>query len=266
MLNKATIDLFERQGFANGGVLLEADRVDELCSELDRVIDQREDGNVPQPVLLRNLSPDPEQPIWQIVNIWEASEPYRKLIQESMLVEAMLQLTGAETLRVWHDQVQYKPAEKGGRLDWHQDAPLWPILKPMTQVTAWVALDDVDESNGCMHMVPGSAGWGDQIETVRRLNEMGEFPETFNGHPVVAVPCPVERGHVHFHHALTWHASGANTSARPRRAIAIHFMTEETRYVASGKHVMQQFVEVDDGAVLEGEHFPQVWHPLPLDP
>lgn len=39
---------------------------------------------------------------------------------------------------------------------WHQDAPYWPIVAPMTEVTAWVALDDADEDNGCMSMVPGS--------------------------------------------------------------------------------------------------------------
>jgi hypothetical protein len=36
-------------------------------------------------------------------------------------------------------------------------------------------------------------------------------------------------------------------------------MTEETRYVASGDHLMKRFVEVADGEVLQGAHFPLVW-------
>ncbi len=36
-------------------------------------------------------------------------------------------------------------------------------------------------------------------------------------------------------------------------------MTGETRYVASGEHVMKQYVEVGDGEQLRGEYFPQVY-------
>jgi phytanoyl-CoA hydroxylase len=71
--------------------------------------------------------------------------------------------------------------------------------------------------------------------------------------------CPVRKGEVHYHHALAWHGSPANTSGRHRRAIALHYMTEETRYVASGDHLMKRFVEVADGEVLQGAHFPLVW-------
>jgi ectoine hydroxylase-related dioxygenase (phytanoyl-CoA dioxygenase family) len=85
------------------------------------------------------------------------------------------------------------------------------------------------------------------------------MPDEFQGHPVEVRLCPVRKGEVHFHHALTWHGSHANTSARPRRAIAIHFMLQNTRYVASGEHVMKPFVEVEDGEILKGEHFPLVY-------
>jgi len=64
---------------------------------------------------------------------------------------------------------------------------------------------------------------------------------------------------VHFHHGLTWHGSQANRSARPRRAIALHYMTEKTCFVAAGAHVMKQFAHVADGSKLEGDHFPLVW-------
>ena len=109
--------------------------------------------------------------MWQIVNIWEASEPFFKLIHNPTIVEEMAQLTQAKVLRIWHDQIQYKPAQTGGVNMWHQDAPLWPILAPMTEVTAWVALDDVDEENGCMSMVPGSHLWGDHMSDLAKLKE-----------------------------------------------------------------------------------------------
>ncbi|HXV99352.1 MAG TPA: phytanoyl-CoA dioxygenase family protein, partial [Anaerolineae bacterium] len=174
-------------------------------------------------------------------------------------VEGVAQLTSATGLRIWHDQVQYKPPEIGGVNMWHQDAPYWPIIAPMTEVTAWVALDDADESNGCMSMVPGSHLWGNNIDFLHTLENYEAMPDSYQGHTINVVRCPVKKGEVHFHHALTWHGSHANTSGRPRRAIALHYMTQDTRYVASGKHVMKQFVEVADGALMHGEHFPLVY-------
>ena len=171
----------------------------------------------------------------------------------------MAQLTRAEELRIWHDQIQYKPAEVGGTTGWHQDAPLWPIIRPMTEVSAWVALDDVDADNGCMSMVPGSHLWGNQMPFIRSLENYNAMPPAFEDHPIAVVLRPVKKGEVHYHHALTWHGSHNNTSSRPRRAIAIHYMTHETRYEASGEHAMKPYVEVADGEILRGAHFPTVW-------
>jgi ectoine hydroxylase-related dioxygenase (phytanoyl-CoA dioxygenase family) len=142
---------------------------------------------------------------------------------------------------------------------WHQDAPYWPTLMPMTEVSAWVALDDVDEENGCMSMVPGSHLWGNKIDFLHTLKSFGDMPGEFEGRPIEVRTCPVRKGEVHYHHALTWHGSHANTSIRPRRAIAIHFMTDETRFVASGEHPMKPFMHMADGELVQGDHFPVVW-------
>jgi ectoine hydroxylase-related dioxygenase (phytanoyl-CoA dioxygenase family) len=227
---------------------------------LARVIRDQHRSDVPQPLLCRNLSPDPERPVWQVVNIWRASDAFRELVHHRQIVEEIAQLSGAAELRLWHDQIQYKPAGTGGVNMWHQDSPYWPILEPKTsQLTAWVALDDVDESNGCMSMVPGSHLWGNQIEFLHTLKRFEDMPNEFRGNPVEPRRCPVRCGEVHFHHGLTWHGSHANTSGRPRRAIALHYMTQETRHNASGDHVMKPFVEVGDGQSIEGDAFPLVY-------
>ena len=259
MLLEERVAAFHRDGYVIGGQALDEQEVEVLRTELARVIEEDGKDGVKQPVSLRNLSRDDDHPVWQIVNIWEASKPFEALISRTKLVEEIAQLTGASTLKVWHDQIQYKPAEKGGVNAWHQDAPLWPIILPMTEVSAWVALDDVDAENGCMSMVPGSHEWGNQMGFIRSFESYEAVPEEFEGKPVKVVRRPVKKGEVHYHHALTWHGSHANTSKRPRRAIAIHYMTDETRYVASGEHLMKPFVGVEDGELMSGEHFPVVW-------
>ena len=110
-----------------------------------------------------------------------------------------------------------------------------------------------------MSMVAGTYHWGDQIDFLRTIQGFDRMPSTFQNHDLQVELCPVPAGHVHYHHGLTWHGSHTNTSVRPRRAIAIHYMTGETRYDSSGNHTMKPFVEVANGEVLTGEYFPLVW-------
>lgn len=259
MLTDAQVDKFKSDGFIRGGRVVDDDHLEQLRSELARVIRDNGKADIRQPVRLTNLSGDDAAPVWQICNIYEASDAFCRLIDLPIITEEVAQLTAAEELRVWHDQIQYKPAEKGGVNMWHQDGPLWRILEPKSQVSAWIALDDVDEANGCMSMVPGSHRWGNQIEYLLKLKSFESLAHDHQGRPVEPQLCPVAKGCVQYHDAFTWHASHANNSARHRRAIAIHYMTGQTRYNASGDHLMKKFVSVPDGEKLEGDRFPLVW-------
>src|SRR5947209_743583 len=117
MLSSAQVEQFHRDGFLKSGKVLTDEAVDELREEMARVICDRDKGGK-QPVLCHNFSRE-ETPVWQIVNIWEASEPFHALISNPIVVAEVGQLTGAETLRMWHDQIQYKPAAAGGGNMWH---------------------------------------------------------------------------------------------------------------------------------------------------
>ena len=64
---------------------------------------------------------------------------YEEVPHDSMRRTIAKRLTSAKALRIWHDQIQYKPAANGGVNMWHQDAPLWPIIAPMTEVTVGTA-------------------------------------------------------------------------------------------------------------------------------
>ena len=287
MLSQDYVARFQRDGFLNAGRVADDRTLAELTAELDRIIAIGPGGFLegqPKPVLFRDLLSKgydntggegkpavSATPVWQIVNIWEASEAFRRLLHHPVIVDAIHQLTGFADLQVWHDQVQYKPANNGGSTTWHQDAPLWPSIEPMTPVSAWLPMDDADEANGCMWMVPGSHMWGNQMPYIGTLNGIktlpafkeigGDFqvPAESAIREVRAVACPVWRGEVHFHHSLTWHGSPENHSSRPRRAIAIHYMTSEARYTGR-QHPMQPFIQVGIGEAMlgAGPHFPVV--------
>jgi len=101
--------------------------------------------------------------------------------------------------------------------------------------------------------------WGNHIDFLNALPYYDAMPAEYQGHQVKVIRRPVKKGEVHYHHALTWHGSHANTSGRPRRAIALHYMTQETHFVSSGQHVMKEFVTVRDGEPMQGKHFPLVY-------
>src|SRR5687767_6234891 len=127
MLTDSQVAEFKANGFLNGGHVIGDAEVETLRDELTRVI-EHQDTLERKPVRIVNLSGHDQSPVWQIVNIWEASDAYRKLMCNRKIVEEIAQLTGASQLRIWHDQIQYKPAQIGGVNMWHQDAPLWPII------------------------------------------------------------------------------------------------------------------------------------------
>jgi ectoine hydroxylase-related dioxygenase (phytanoyl-CoA dioxygenase family) len=261
---------FQKKGFALGGRVLSDEQCDELCAVVENLVENRE--SLPEdkrPVSISSMG-GMENPVWQIVDIFMASEAFRNLVHHPEITKDVADLADAKELRLWHDQIQYKPAHRGGRNFWHQDWPYWGILDRPSQVTAWVALDDADEDNGCMSMVEGSHHWGDQIELLHSWRdgdeEKGIDPAIFFDIPkqcelgeVKQAICKVPKGHVHFHHGLTWHGSHPNTSGRPRRAIALHYMTEQTHYVEEKEHLMKAYVSVKNGEKLSGEAFPLVF-------
>jgi ectoine hydroxylase-related dioxygenase (phytanoyl-CoA dioxygenase family) len=260
MLTQQQVQEFDDKGYLLGSVVLNQQQVQELRDELTRVI-QDNSGVGPQPVLKHNMGGNSTNPVMQIVNIWHSSDAFRALLSNQVLVEEVAQLTRAKQLRVWHDQIQFKPAGIGGPTMWHQDSPLWaPVTPQDEQVTAWLAIDDVDPENGCMSMVPGSHKWGQAMHTFRGMTDFNGLPKTYEGHEVKPEVRPVKAGQVHYHHGLAWHGSPSNLSNRPRRAIAIHFMTDRTVYRGpEARHVMSVFITAKQGEQITGLHFPLVY-------
>ncbi|MBI3971074.1 MAG: phytanoyl-CoA dioxygenase family protein [Chloroflexi bacterium] len=262
MLTPEQVRAYHDQGFvAMTEPLLTGAEVERLRQALDEVIRGESPG---RPVLLRNLAGGDlhsDAVVIQIVNIWQAHAAFAEHVSRPDLVELVAQLCPTDTLRVWHDQIQYKPPTVGTATRWHQDFPAWPVLTPPDQCTAWVALDDVTVANGCLRFVPGSHRWGAH----QGLGTNDDFSPRYD--PAQLPPdarvrvslVEVPRGGISFHHAMTWHGSAPNPTPAHRRAIAVHYMPGHTRYVAAGRHVMSPYITVGNGDVIAGDAFPVVW-------
>ena len=258
MLTPEQVAKFKTDGFLNfGPVLTEAQRSD-LKQALDRVLEGKSDA---APELNRNLAGGNDVVI-QIVNIWQAEPAFRRHLYNPAIVGMVSQLMGCDTVRVWHDQIQIKPARVGGPTVWHQDHPYWPVIHPPDLVSAWVAIEDAVQENGCMSMVRHSQSWGPYKDGTigNRPDHSPDFdPSLIPQETVEVVPIPVPAGGVAFHHCLTWHGAPPNRSDRPRPAIAVHYMPGYTRYEPAGKtHAVEHHITVAPGEILQGEYFPTV--------
>lgn len=158
-------------------------------------------------------------------------------------------------VRLWHDQALIKNAGDSKETDWHQDLPYWPMAQPGA-LSCWLALDDVDESNGCMQFIPGSHQLGifDPVDLIEGSSLL-ELASSRHG----ALPAPhvarMRAGSCTFHDGRTFHFAFANRSPSPRRAMITIYMPDATIFNGA-QHVVTDGLGLNPGRPLEGELFP----------
>jgi hypothetical protein len=84
----------------------------------------------------------------------KGSQAFMKLASDKRILDLVEQIIGKDVV-LWGCQIFCKPAGDGMEVPMHQDGQYWPI-NPLATCSVWVALDDVDVSNGCMRVVPGT--------------------------------------------------------------------------------------------------------------
>jgi phytanoyl-CoA hydroxylase len=112
----------------------------------------------------------------------------------------------------------------------HQDNYYF-CLSPPNVITIWLALDSVDDGNGCLRYVRGSHRRG--IRPHNRSNVLGfsqGIMDYGSSDTADEVPVHLEPGDAVAHHGNTIHRADANTSAdRNRRAFAMVFKGHSCR-------------------------------------
>ncbi|MYD10057.1 MAG: phytanoyl-CoA dioxygenase family protein [Chloroflexi bacterium] len=158
---------------------------------------------------------------------------------------AFRQLLGKEPLAV-QTMLYFKPAGARGQA-LHQDQ-YYLRVQPGTCIAAWMALDDCDEENGCLQVVPGShklpllcpvdADTSESFTDVTVPLSADMQPE-----PVV-----MKAGDVFFFNGQVIHGSYPNTSTgRFRRALIGHYIDAAADQVARYYHPVMRF----DGAIVD---------------
>lgn len=159
------------------------------------------------------------------------------------------ELLGSDRIGRLFDMLIYKPPLHPHETPWHQDLayarqPTAPAgtVADRGYAQFWIALDDADEQNGCMHFVPGvhrkpllehHVASGDP-EDLGRLLALVDPEAQLDLTRVVAAPIPA--GGCTIHSYTTPHYTPPNRSrTRPRRAYVVSVGTVDHDVVAGSR-------------------------------
>ncbi len=155
----------------------------------------------------------------------EISEAYLDVVANSRIPDMVTDLIGAN-IKFHHSKINAKLPGADTAVKWHQDFPFTPHSND-DLVTALLALDDVDETNGPLIAALGShkaglAGlWHDgQFTGVAGERESADWAKD-------AKIFTMKAGSVCLMHTRAGHSSGPNIGTRPRRLFIAVYSAED---------------------------------------
>jgi phytanoyl-CoA hydroxylase len=242
-MDQAELEGYGRNGFFKAPGLFGTDETRALADYFTAMVERGGDGWAEGGV--DHGSSDPLRRYPRLLQPHRGDDVAFRFMVDDRIRIRLTSLLGEEPLAV-QTMVYFKPpGAKGQAL--HQDQRYLRV-EPGTCMAAWLALDDCDEENGCLEVVPGS----------HRLPMLcpgtSDPTQSFTGDQVPIPPgmrpthVPMKAGDVLFFNGSLIHGSGPNHSPeRFRRIIVGHYIVAEAQKVARYYFPVYRM----DGSVVE---------------
>jgi ectoine hydroxylase-related dioxygenase (phytanoyl-CoA dioxygenase family) len=240
---------FQRDGYLIVRNLFTAE---EAASYRDHYMRLNDERRVPGDTRFTGANPnDPLVKYPRMLQMHRWDETSLNWLLDRRISAVMTGLLGQEPFAV-QTMIYFKPPGARGQA-LHQDN-YYLRAQPGTCIAAWMALDEIDEANGCLNVVPGSQSW--PILCTTQANTQESFTDITvpipEGTPVV--PARMRPGDVLFFNGQLVHGSFANrTTDRFRRSLIGHYIQGDAQQVAKHYHPALRF----DGSTVEIEVSPQ---------
>ena len=179
-------------------------------------------------------------------NIHYYSPIFDKIVHNSKILDVVENIVGPNILAAGTVLFLKEPENKGF-ISWHQDG-IYQGWKPYNSITAWLAITDVNEENGCMRMWTGSHkdNFKNHRDTLDEDNLLTRG-QTIENVPVKdTIPIILKPGQLSIHHPMTVHGSGPNLSKSRRIGFAIQSYIGTNVEQILGKTYVQQVRGRDD--------------------
>lgn len=217
---------FERDGYVLLPGFLSEEKLAELLGELARFIRDTVPG-LGTDVYYEDK--ERTETLKQIQRMHQHDPYFKNLIQSEFKDVAESLLHGP----VVKKNMQYfnKPPQIGQPTPPHQDG-FYFMIEPCEAVTMWLALEDVDEDNGCVRYVRGSHKRCMRPHSRTQTLGFSQGITDYGTESDIAneTPLPAKAGDLLVHHALTIHrADGNQDRVRSRRAMGVIYYSKAAK-------------------------------------
>jgi len=155
-------------------------------------------------------------------NIHHRGEVVRNFYFRGPLVDLAEQIV-SPNVKCATSQLTFKMRGNTTPFGWHQDNG-YGELDPYTAISTLTALDDTDQSNGCLWLIPGSHN-RKQIPVTQTVAQKEKGAEvTLKVDETGSIPMPLKAGETLLFHCWTLHKSEGNFSRdRDRRILFMRY-------------------------------------------
>jgi len=257
---------FEEDGYFVRPEMYGADEVDALSGHIEDLVALMEASDVlpdeqKDTILKRNPSAKVKTGAASLNSLYRIhtfSAMVRTHIRDSRRLAIAQDLVGPD-LFCPNDLYFFKPPGTGRPIAWHQDS--WYFSNTyvssvgdsieQASIGTWLALDDADEENGCLWVIPGSHQLGvvdhEDVESEGYLLQKRIF--VTDEMEAKEIPVEVPKGALVFFNNAVLHRSTPNRSNRFRRAYIVHYMKATIQRTEKRKNRMRPPSAQDWGSV-----------------
>ena len=173
-------------------------------------------------------------------NVHYISPIFDQVVHNSKILDAVEDIIGKNIL-VGGTTLFIKEPDKKGYVSWHQDAK-YIGFEPHNWVTAWLAITDANEENGCMRMWSGShkEKIKDHKDTYNQNNLLTRGQTVQNVPIEKTIPNILKAGQLSLHHPMIVHGSGPNKSNKRRIGFVVQSYIGTNVNQVLGKIFVQQ--------------------------
>lgn len=232
---------YNEQGFVIIREFCSAAEVRQLRDHLDDYIRNTVPDLPPMDVFCEDTSD--RQQIRMLPRMQEHSDRFDSLLTSGSLPDVAKAMCGTDI--VPRDTAYFnKLPHIGEATPPHQDGYYFH-LDPCEALTLWLALDDVDEENGCVHYVRGSHRQGMRPHGRSQVLGFSQGILDYGTDEDLAgeVAACVSAGDLIIHDALTVHRTDPNHSPRSRRALGFVYYSCRAQVDESARERYQQTLE-----------------------
>lgn len=177
------------------------------------------------------------------------TEPHPKhtfwleLCRHPRILDAVEEVLGPDLILIMSHLI-VKRAEDGLAVAWHQDNTYWHSVQGTDVTTVWLAIDDTDQANGCMQVIPCSHEGYPELDKVSTGGDdlLGLSVEVTPEMASAAVCLEMNAGSLSVHDSFVLHGSEANTSGRRRAAYTMRYANTKTVQVDTTEHWVPVYV------------------------